>query len=405
MTGSVGPGHPPVHCVLLNYKGWRDTIACLESLLRSDYPALRVVIVDNASPDDSVERILAWARGEQEAPAAEGMLAPLVAPAVRKPVAVRVVDGAEWSHGVAPLFLSPIHPEERRDEGPGVRSAVHPEERSDEGPCVPAEGPLDRDARSLVGPAGLARDGTAPCITLIRAAENRGFTGGNNVGLRYLLGTGATGYAWVLNNDTLVAADTASRLVATAGAMPRCGAVGATLLEFREPEVVQAASGGTVTRWHGMVQACAEGVRREALPAALPRLDFVSGCSFLVPLAVLREVGLLDERLFIYAEDIDWSVRIAEAGYPLGWARDAWVWHKGGGATGHGSPVHDYHNIRSSLLFVRKHHPRLVPLALGYVLYRAVLPKVVRRQWERLRAVGRGVRDYIRDRHLMGAAV
>ena len=36
MTDSVGPGHPPVHCVLLNYKGWRDTIACLESLLRSD---------------------------------------------------------------------------------------------------------------------------------------------------------------------------------------------------------------------------------------------------------------------------------------------------------------------------------------------------------------------------------
>ena len=54
------PGRlPPVVCVVLNWNGWRDTIPCIESLAAQDYPALHVLVVDNASTDDSVERIRA----------------------------------------------------------------------------------------------------------------------------------------------------------------------------------------------------------------------------------------------------------------------------------------------------------------------------------------------------------
>jgi GT2 family glycosyltransferase len=49
----------PVVCVVVNWNGWRDTLPCLESLARQDYPALHVIVVDNASTDDSVERIRA----------------------------------------------------------------------------------------------------------------------------------------------------------------------------------------------------------------------------------------------------------------------------------------------------------------------------------------------------------
>ena len=44
-------------CVVLNWNGWRDTIPCLESLYAQDYAGLQVMVVDNASSDDSVERI------------------------------------------------------------------------------------------------------------------------------------------------------------------------------------------------------------------------------------------------------------------------------------------------------------------------------------------------------------
>lgn len=50
---------PRVACVVINWNGWRDTVACVKSLVAQDYPELRILVVDNASTDDSVERIRA----------------------------------------------------------------------------------------------------------------------------------------------------------------------------------------------------------------------------------------------------------------------------------------------------------------------------------------------------------
>lgn len=49
---------------MLNWNGWRDTIACLESIRRQDYPCYETVVVDNGSSDESVARIKAWAQGQ-----------------------------------------------------------------------------------------------------------------------------------------------------------------------------------------------------------------------------------------------------------------------------------------------------------------------------------------------------
>lgn len=50
---------PLVVAVVVNWNGWRDTLSCLESLVKQDYAAQQIVVVDNASTDDSVERIRA----------------------------------------------------------------------------------------------------------------------------------------------------------------------------------------------------------------------------------------------------------------------------------------------------------------------------------------------------------
>ena len=50
--------------VILNWKGAQDTIDCLSSFHAQSMPeGLHLVVVDNASPDDSVERILSWTEG------------------------------------------------------------------------------------------------------------------------------------------------------------------------------------------------------------------------------------------------------------------------------------------------------------------------------------------------------
>lgn len=53
------PATLPVYILLLNYRGTDDTLACLDSLKRLDYPNYRILVIDNDSPDDSVERLKA----------------------------------------------------------------------------------------------------------------------------------------------------------------------------------------------------------------------------------------------------------------------------------------------------------------------------------------------------------
>ncbi len=48
--------NPQVTVVLLNWNGWKDTIECLESLYQIDYPNYDIILVDNDSDDDSIER-------------------------------------------------------------------------------------------------------------------------------------------------------------------------------------------------------------------------------------------------------------------------------------------------------------------------------------------------------------
>lgn len=54
---------PSVFIVIVNWKGWQDTIECLESLLKNDYINFRVVVIDNYSEDESYEKLLEWCRG------------------------------------------------------------------------------------------------------------------------------------------------------------------------------------------------------------------------------------------------------------------------------------------------------------------------------------------------------
>ena len=54
---------PKVAIIILNWNGWKDTIECLESVLRNDYPNYQIIVVDNNSPNNSMEYLKAWAEG------------------------------------------------------------------------------------------------------------------------------------------------------------------------------------------------------------------------------------------------------------------------------------------------------------------------------------------------------
>ena len=181
-----------------------------------------------------------------------------------------------------------------------------------------------------------------PGVELIRSDHNRGFAGGANLGIRRAL-EGSAAYIWLLNNDTEVAPETLSALVATAEADPRVGVVGGVLPE--------AWGGGRIDPWTGVSK-----------PSTGPRdrLDYITGACMLVRRAVFEEVGLLDEAYFFYYEDADLCLRARAAGWRLAVAPDARVAHRGGASVNRTAAVGrsawaDRLQVQSSGRFIGKH--------------------------------------------------
>jgi GT2 family glycosyltransferase len=235
-----------------------------------------------------------------------------------------------------------------------------------------------------------------PDLMLVQTGGNRGFAGGNNVAIRHVLRGEGTEYIWLLNNDTVVASTTLGRLVARLVDEPQLGAVGGVLLEHAAPAVIQEA-GATYSPWHGMMRSHGAGAAADAPRREPGHIDYITGGCMLVRSDVVRHVGLLDERFFMYGEDVDWGIRIRQAGFGLALEMSADVWHKGGGSTEYGSASHDYFSVKSALLLVQKQHAWRLPVAVVYSFYRCLLPKVARFQGRRFMAVLKAYRDAARE--------
>ncbi|SHN38043.1 hypothetical protein SAMN05192549_10938 [Duganella sacchari] len=306
----------PVAVVLLNWNGWVDTIECLETLLRSDYPDFRVIVCDNASTDGSLEHIQAWAEGRLEAGGAEGFQR-LRATPLAKPV-------------------------------PYVR--------------LNAEQALQPPAHDVP-------------LTLIDTGGNFGFAGGNNVGLRHALASGRFAYYWLLNNDTVVEPDSLGQLVARMAADRQAGIGGSTLRHYYAAQVVQVAGGSAYNPWR-----CRSTPLAANQPAAAPldaaaieqRMAYVAGASMMVSDAFLRDVGLMAEDYFLYYEEFDWARRAAGR-YRLVYAPDSLVYHKEGGSIGTGargklSATALYYLQHNRVKFTRRFFPARLPLLYASML-------------------------------------
>jgi hypothetical protein len=302
---------PRLGVVLVNYKGSADTLECLESLLRSDIP-LKVAVIDNASGDGSVERILAWASGVDAYVPPEGQLGALSTPPLAKPVEVALLD-------------------------------------------------------SDVAVERAPRDGA---LSLIRSEANLGFAGGNNVGIRHLLKDPAIEAVWLLNNDTVVEPAAARALLLTIRADATQGMIGTQIRYYHSPKTVQALGGmsfslltGNNKGLHGNRPVSSRFDGRQVARAA----ECVLGASLTVTRAFVQTVGLMSEDYFLYFEEMDWARR-NEGRFSIGFARGSVVYHKHGGSIGSSSkkggrsPQSEYWLLRARLLFYRKYHPMLLPL-------------------------------------------
>lgn len=304
-----------VYVLIINWNGWQDTIECLESVFRNDYPDYRVIVCDNDSGDGSLERIKAWAKGAQVAEV---------------------------------LYNNPLH----QLSQPPVAKPIKYVEYS----RVHAEA------------GGRLTDCTARLV-LIQTGANLGFAGGNNVGLRYALARDDFDFVWMLNNDTVIEPDALTRLVQRLKDRPDAGMCGSTLPFYSEPGKIWALGGGTYNKWIAKSRSigCGESVTNNLSATWVEaRMDYLAGASMLVSRPFLRDVGLMNEEYFLYFEEPDWAVR-GRGRFALSFAPDSIVYHKVGASIGNldkGSARYWFAArlaIRNRLLFTRRFFPIALP--------------------------------------------
>jgi GT2 family glycosyltransferase len=264
-------------------------------------------------------------------------------------------------------------------------------------------------AVELVVVDNASRDGTPaqvraafPTVRVIENGANLGFAAGNNVGLRYALAQGFD-YVLLLNNDTEVAPDFLTALVAACEAAPRVGAAGPMICYAERPDLIWSA-GGIINRRRGTTSMRGIGEPERGQFAQVTTVDFATGCALLLRRAALERAGLLDERFFMYYEETEWCVRAARAGFHTVHVPHARIWHKIPVVDRVDRPYVAYYMTRNRLLFLRATHAGaqawinvLMLQDLRTCLSYSIRPKWRHRAAQR-RAMLLGLRDYVLGR-------
>ena len=263
--------------VILQYGNWRETVACLQSLVPAVQSKLvRVIVVDNASPDASVTHVEAWIGG--------------------------------------------VHATTQRPEHDAVASH-----------WWPLAGCPDASWLCLApGDVGNVTD-----WTMVTASANRGFAAGMNVGIALALQDPAIEAIWLLNNDTVVDPAAAQAVHAALDTADHdTGQFGTTVCYYDRPNIVQSIGWCRWNPWLATAQRLHDG---DGISAPLLREvrqpGYVYGASWVLRTDALRDIGLLSEEGFLYGEELDWSCRASKR-WKSGVIGAAIVWHHEGATIG-----------------------------------------------------------------------
>lgn len=225
-----GVNMPKIGIVISNYNGWRDTRVCLESLRHQTFRDFEVILLDDASTDDSVQQL---------------------------------------------------------------------------------SGMLDDN------------------VVFLPQTRNQGFAAINNLGIRRALADGAD-WVMLLNNDTACAPDMLETLLRQT---PPDGVSCPKMLFMDPPDEIWFA-GGTLDRKTGKVVHLGGHAKDGPDFSRKKQVGFITFCCVLLPRKVIEAVGYLDESLFMYCEDVDYCIRLTDAGVPMWYLPDAVLHHKAGGTAG-----------------------------------------------------------------------
>ncbi len=215
-------------------------------------------------------------------------------------------------------------------------------------------------------------DGTAemvladfPWVDFTDTGANLGFAKPNNMALRRCTGRAVL----ILNPDTVIPPGGLKRCVDELWARPDVGMLTARLVT-RTGQLDRRCKRGFPTPWSSFcyftgLDKVFTGPRSTRYTMGMlgehevGEVEAISGAFMLVKAEVLDHVGMFDEQFFMYAEDLDLSLRVATAGWTVLYWPMVDVIHVGAGSSSGGArpPAADAAYFRTMAPFIRKHRP------------------------------------------------
>jgi GT2 family glycosyltransferase len=236
-----------------------------------------------------------------------------------------------------------------------------------------------------------------PEIQLIQNTQNLGFAGGNNSGIRYAMDQGFS-HVLLLNNDTQVASDFLGEMMLKLYRNPQLGIVQPLIVFLHDPKIIWSA-GGKLVHWLGRAITLGDHDALADYRVTKKELDWATGCCLLVTREAIVKSGILNESFFTYFEDVEWSLRIKSAGFGIGLAEKALVYHEAGASSkkkheeGTLSPRVFYYHVRNQFFLLRQMQ---IPFGFPYHISRFLIWTgyfLVRGRFKKLKAVLKGIRD------------
>lgn len=343
--------YPNVAFIVLNWNGWQDTLECLKSIDGLNYPNYHMILVDNASQDDSINRIKNYYK------------------AVSKNKKLN-------------------HKPELGLQSNGIENVV------------------EIDSKDLTGfeidPHNWLNSYKLENMILIKNDENYGFTGGNNIALNFAHNKLKPDYYLLLNNDTVVEPEFLKNMIDSVHKYDDVGFAGPKIYYHNPTEVSNLLSfaGGTINLNTSEPSPIGTDETDNGQYDRDMIVDYVEGSCMLVSYELCETVGFFNQDYFTYWEEIDWCIRGKKAGFKTIYSHRAKIWHKCYGSDTGALSI--YYMIRNRFLFMKLNETSLQRFTstlyyFCYFFWKILFSLVlVRRDRTKLRSFVDGTLDGIR---------
>jgi GT2 family glycosyltransferase len=329
----MNTNNPKVSVIILNWNGWKDTIECLESLYQIDYPNYDIVLVDNDSKDDSIQRIMDYCKGKlkQKSPF------------------------YNYNPKNKPIQIFEYTKEETEKNLQTNKSEYQ-------------ELPSNKK------------------LILIKNDKNYGFAEGNNIGIRYSLNTLNSHYILLLNNDTVVEKHFLTEMVETGENDDKIAVIGPKTFyyNFNDKTDVLWSVGGTIdlSRYPGYHDIDLND-KLPTIKNSKIDVDWISGAVLLIKTDMLPS-KLLNSEFFFGCEDVDLCIEMKNKGFKMITNLNAIVWHKAGASKSKVKFRGISKEIKTNLKFMKAHeknyklHLPIYMLQVGYRYSSMLIKKLAR---------------------------